>query len=114
MNSTSQESPEPTGLSDRRRRQWGVFWFVFFVTPIAVSATPWLLQTFPQINVMNDYGLFAAGGSLLAGAASAGFIMARLISQTRTQLVLRTIGLGFVFTLLLGLISAGGCSLLYR
>lgn len=111
MNSTT---PEPAGQPDRRKLQWWAFWFVFFVTPIAVSATPWLLKTFPQINVLNDYGLFAAGTSLLAGASSAGFILARLISRTKAELVLRTMGLGFVFTLLLGCLSVAGCSLFYR
>ena len=91
-----------------------MFWLVFLFTPVAVISLPLILERIPQLKVMNDYGLFAAGSSLLAGSFAAAFIFARLRSTTTTQLIFRTLGFGVLFTLLLGAISFAGCMAGYR
>jgi hypothetical protein len=98
----------------RRKLQWWLFWLVFLFTPVAVISLPVMLEHFPQIDVMNDYGLFAAGSSLLAGSFSAAFILARLRSTTTAQLIGHTLGFGLLFTVLLGFISFAGCMAGYR
>ncbi|HEY0550148.1 MAG TPA: hypothetical protein VGF13_11155 [Verrucomicrobiae bacterium] len=86
-----------------------MFWLVFISTPAAVILLPKILEHFPQLNVMNDYGLFAAASSLLAGSFAAAFILARLHSTTTAQLIIRTLVSGLMFTVLLGIISFVGC-----
>ena len=98
----------------RQKLHWWMFWLVFLSTPVAVISLPVILERLPQLNVMNDYGLFAAGSSLLAGSFVAAFILARLHSTTITQLIGRTLGFGVLFTMLLGAISFAGCMAGYR
>ncbi len=98
----------------RRKLHWWMFWLIFLSTPVAVISLPVILDHFPQLNVMNDYGLFAAGSSLLAGSFAAAFIFARLRSTTTVQLVVRTLGFGVLFTMLLGAISFAGCMAGFR
>ena len=107
------ESPEPP-RTPRRKPLWYLFWFVFLLTPAAVILLPVILDHFPQLNVMGDYGLFAAGSSLLAGSFASAFLLARIYSTTTTQIVLRTIGFGVGFTVLLGAISFAGCMAGFR
>ena len=91
-----------------------MFWLVFLLTPTAVITLPKILEHFPQLNVMNDYGLFAPASSLLAGSFASALIFAKLRSTTTAQLVGRTLGFGLLFTLLLGAISFAGCMAGYR
>lgn len=100
----------------RRKLHWWMFWLVFLFTPVAVISLPKIIEHFPQLNVniLNDYGLFSAASSLLAGSFASAFIFARLRSTTTAQLIGRTLGFGLLFTMLLGAISFAGCMAGYR
>ena len=111
VNSTPPETPR---MLARRKLHWSMFWLVFLSTPAAVISLPVILKHFPQLNVMNDYGLFSAASSLLAGSFAAAFILARLRSTTTAQLIVRTLGFGLLFTVLLGAISFAGCMAGFR
>jgi hypothetical protein len=114
ISSVNSTPPEPPRMLARRKLHWWMFWLVFLSTPVAVISLPILFKHFPQIDVMNDYGLFEASSSLLAGSFAAAFIFARLRSTTTTQLIVRTLGFGLLFTVLLGAISFAGCMTGYR
>ncbi len=98
----------------RRKLHWWMFWFVFLSTPVAIISLPVILKHFPEIDLMKDYGLFEAASSLVAGSFASAFIFARLRSTTTAQLILRTLGFGLLFTVLLGGISFAGCMAGYR
>lgn len=54
------------------------------------------------------------GGGLAAGIICAGFILARLYSNTTTQLVVKTIAFALLIALFYGVIAFGGCLLLMK
>jgi hypothetical protein len=73
-------------MPDRRKLLWWAFWFVFLTTPATIISLPILLDKFPYLNVLNDYGLTEAGASLLGGSILAALLLARLYNETTAQL----------------------------
>ena len=92
---------------------WLTFWILFLTTPLA----PFALGFLPRIGglgVLRISPALAICGGLLAGIGAAAFILARLYSNTTTQLVVRAIA----FALLIALVYAGvifaGCMMLLK
>ncbi len=54
------------------------------------------------------------GGGLLAGIGGAAFILARLYSNTTTQLIWRTVGFAFLIGITYGVIGFAGCLLIMK
>ena len=73
----------------------------------------------PKIDLNAVHTALAAisavcSGGLAAGILCAGFILARLYSNTTTQLVVKTIAFAFLIALFYGLIAFGGCLVLMK
>ena len=116
-------NPPPEGisaaLSPRWRQQknrgllWLCFWVLFLTTPVA----PFALGPLARIGgagIPPFAPLLGIGGGLLAGIGGAGYILARLYSNTATQLIVRTIAFAFLIALFYGLIAFAGCMLLMK
>ncbi|HEY0550147.1 MAG TPA: hypothetical protein VGF13_11150 [Verrucomicrobiae bacterium] len=72
-----------------------------------------ILRFGPLRGLPFNRALFLSGG-LAAGILCAGFILARLYSNTTTQLVVKTIAFALLIALFYGVIAFGGCLLLMK
>ena len=86
---------------------------LFLTTPVA----PFALGSLPRLGglgILRFSPALVIGGGLLAGIGGAGFILARLYSNTTAQLIVRTI----LFALLILLVYVGivyaGCMMLLK
>ena len=73
-----------------------------------------LILRFNPLGPLPVPRLFLLGGGLATGILCAGYILARLYSNTTTQLVVKTIAFGLLITLFYGLIAFAGCMVLMK
>ena len=86
---------------------------MFLTTPVAPFAAQMILRFSPLGGLPFNRALLTGGG-LAAGILCAGFILARLYSNTTTQLVVKTIAFALLIALFYGLIAFAGCMLLMK
>jgi hypothetical protein len=109
------QTPASTPCRWRQQKHRGLLWFCFWVlfltTPAAPFAAQMILQFGPLGRLPFNRALLLSGG-LAAGILCAGFILARLYSNTTTQLVVKTIAFALLIVLFYGLVAFAGCMLL--
>jgi hypothetical protein len=119
--SGASRSPEeiPAAPPARWRQQkhrgllWLCFWILFLTTPATPFALGFVARLGPQ-GIPPFAPVLVMGGGLLAGIGGAGFILARLYSNTTPQLVARTLAFAFLIALVYGFIAFAGCMMLLK
>src|SRR5436190_606931 len=94
INTPPEETPAATPPRWRQQKHrgllWLCFWILFLTTPLAPFGMQLMLR-FSPLGTLPFNRVMLVGGGLAAGTICAGFILARLYSNSTTQLVARTL-----------------------